>query len=434
MWLKQPFLCVFLLFVFWGRGSVFVCLFACLSFLLFICLFVVVWFVRFIFVFAVNISVPRRRRRFCVACSNTLFPVCTLNPFHIAVLPPEVHRKRRQIAGRLPSEGDPALLLSHFGGVRWCLFWFSMSTIAPAMLHILTTVLTRLATWKSFWRPKSASKLPLSDRLRRTMLERTRRRMSVPFKEQTAATSLHQSTGYVEFLPLKARQDRYSISGDYSTAWVVSGRYQRSQGHRDRGHHGAGHGQGMRQEHWIEVMRMVNSQGRRQEHCRRGHEKGEWSRKEKGTLRLRSWEGWIVKEGGRNTVTEVMRRVNSQGRGKEHRHRGHEKGEWPRKGAGTPSQRSWEGWMVKEGGRNMETEVMRRMNSQGRGQEHGDWGHIERRARKAMETELAWSLSIKKNNNVACNNTLQRSGAVWKSRWPSPSLIVLMVSVDIKQH
>ena len=40
--------------------------------------------------------------------------------------------------------------------------------------------------------------------------------------------------------------------------------------------------------------------------------------------------------------------------------------------------------------------------------------------------------------NVCFNATIQSSGAVWKSRWPtwagSPSLIVPTVSVDVKQH
>ena len=42
----------------------------------------------------------------------------TQGSFRIAAPPPEVHRKWRQIAGRLPSEGNTALLLSHFGGVQ----------------------------------------------------------------------------------------------------------------------------------------------------------------------------------------------------------------------------------------------------------------------------------------------------------------------------
>ena len=42
----------------------------------------------------------------------------TQGSFCIAAPPPEVHRKWRQIVGRLPSEGNTALLLSHFGGVQ----------------------------------------------------------------------------------------------------------------------------------------------------------------------------------------------------------------------------------------------------------------------------------------------------------------------------
>ena len=42
----------------------------------------------------------------------------TQGSFRIAAPPPEVHRKWRQIVGRLPSEGNTALLLSHFGGVQ----------------------------------------------------------------------------------------------------------------------------------------------------------------------------------------------------------------------------------------------------------------------------------------------------------------------------
>ena len=38
----------------------------------------------------------------------------TQGSFRIVAPPPEVHRKRRQIVGGLPSEGDTTLLLSHF--------------------------------------------------------------------------------------------------------------------------------------------------------------------------------------------------------------------------------------------------------------------------------------------------------------------------------
>ena len=42
----------------------------------------------------------------------------TQGSLRIAAPPPEVHRKWRQIVGRLPSERNTALLLSHFGGVQ----------------------------------------------------------------------------------------------------------------------------------------------------------------------------------------------------------------------------------------------------------------------------------------------------------------------------
>ena len=42
----------------------------------------------------------------------------TQGSFRMPALPPEVHRRRRQIVGRLPSEGNTALLLSHFSGVQ----------------------------------------------------------------------------------------------------------------------------------------------------------------------------------------------------------------------------------------------------------------------------------------------------------------------------
>ena len=42
----------------------------------------------------------------------------TMGSFRIVTLPPEVHRKWRQIIGRLPSKGNTALLLGHFGGVQ----------------------------------------------------------------------------------------------------------------------------------------------------------------------------------------------------------------------------------------------------------------------------------------------------------------------------
>ena len=42
----------------------------------------------------------------------------TQGSFRIVAPPPEVYRRRRQIVGRLPSEGNIALLLNHFGGVQ----------------------------------------------------------------------------------------------------------------------------------------------------------------------------------------------------------------------------------------------------------------------------------------------------------------------------
>ena len=49
--------------------------------------------------------------------------------------PAEVHRKWRQVVCGLSSEGDTALLLSHLGGVHWCLFWFSIRRASLAMPH-----------------------------------------------------------------------------------------------------------------------------------------------------------------------------------------------------------------------------------------------------------------------------------------------------------
>ena len=60
--------------------------------------------------------------------------------FRIAAPPPEIHR-RRQIAGRLPSEGDTALLLSHFRGFPWgsnmSLMLLSGSCMSHYALHSL---------------------------------------------------------------------------------------------------------------------------------------------------------------------------------------------------------------------------------------------------------------------------------------------------------
>ena len=61
-------------------------------------------------------------------------PYIFKDTFRIAALPPEEgHRKRHQIAGRLHSEGDTALLPSHFGGVQWYLFWFNICRLPQNM-------------------------------------------------------------------------------------------------------------------------------------------------------------------------------------------------------------------------------------------------------------------------------------------------------------
>ena len=45
--------------------------------------------------------------------------------------PPKPHRC--QIMGGLPSKGDTVLLLSHFSGVQWCLFWLNIGRSPSAM-------------------------------------------------------------------------------------------------------------------------------------------------------------------------------------------------------------------------------------------------------------------------------------------------------------
>ena len=52
--------------------------------------------------------------------------------FGIAGLLPEVH-SRGNIVGRLSSEGDTAQLPNHFGGVDWCLLWFSFCRTLPTL-------------------------------------------------------------------------------------------------------------------------------------------------------------------------------------------------------------------------------------------------------------------------------------------------------------
>ena len=61
----------------------------------------------------------------CVPAGPGSLPAATSKTLSAAH--PEVHRRRRQIVGGLPPEGDTALLPSHFGGVHLCLFWFSIS-------------------------------------------------------------------------------------------------------------------------------------------------------------------------------------------------------------------------------------------------------------------------------------------------------------------
>ena len=90
----------------------------------------------------------------------------TQGSFRIVAPPSEVHGKWRQIVGGLPSEGDTALLPSHFGGVQQCLFWFNIRRTPPTMPPTDDNV-SYVA--ESDW-------------------------VSIPSREQTAATSLHQSS------------------------------------------------------------------------------------------------------------------------------------------------------------------------------------------------------------------------------------------------
>ena len=61
-----------------------------------------------------------RRQRHCSRAARPGIPTSghTQDSFRIAAPPPEVHRRRRQIVGGLSSEGDNALLPTHFGGVQ----------------------------------------------------------------------------------------------------------------------------------------------------------------------------------------------------------------------------------------------------------------------------------------------------------------------------
>ena len=59
------------------------------------------------------------QRRFPYAARpKMLTPSRVIGPFRIEVLLPDVLREKRQIVARLLSEGDSALLPSHFGGVQ----------------------------------------------------------------------------------------------------------------------------------------------------------------------------------------------------------------------------------------------------------------------------------------------------------------------------
>ena len=83
--------------------------------------------------------------------------------FCIVVLLPEVRGRRRQVVGMLPSEGDTALLPSHSCGVQSCLFSF----IAQGY-HLLCPLMTIMVAVKAW-----------------------NQTVSIPSRQQTAATSLH---------------------------------------------------------------------------------------------------------------------------------------------------------------------------------------------------------------------------------------------------
>ena len=57
----------------------------------------------------------------------------TQGSFRIVAPPSEIHGKWRQIVGGLPSEGDTALLPSHFGGVQQYLIAFNIRKTPPTM-------------------------------------------------------------------------------------------------------------------------------------------------------------------------------------------------------------------------------------------------------------------------------------------------------------
>ena len=129
----------------------------------------------------------RHLRKFQRHCSHTAHPSIptsgyTQGLFRIAAPPPEVHRRKHQVASGLPSEGDAAMLLSVFGSVQQCPFWFSILGTLPTDGNV---------SWvaESDW-------------------------VSVPSREETPTMSLHPSPvcdslyvppsfSYVSFLALE---------------------------------------------------------------------------------------------------------------------------------------------------------------------------------------------------------------------------------------
>ena len=61
-----------------------------------------------------------RPQRHCSRAARPGIPTSghTQDSFRIVAPPTEVHRKRRQVVGGLPSEGDTALLPSDLGGIH----------------------------------------------------------------------------------------------------------------------------------------------------------------------------------------------------------------------------------------------------------------------------------------------------------------------------
>ena len=112
-------------------------------------------------VVAIPSSVRPQTHRFLAARPGIPTSGHTQDSFRIVAPPTEVHRKWRQVVGGLPFEGDTALLLSHFGGVHWCLFWFNKRRASP-LCPILTTVLGKLRSqngWALTPTPESRSPL-----------------------------------------------------------------------------------------------------------------------------------------------------------------------------------------------------------------------------------------------------------------------------------